>query len=59
MLDEVKGTHPGTFACVLGGADRRTLYLCTAPTHEPERTLAARQGRIEAVAVDVPGVGIP
>ena len=59
VLDEVKGTHPGTFACVLGGADRRTLYLCTAPTHEPERTLAARQGRIEAVAVDVPGAGIP
>ena len=59
VLDEVKGTHPGTFACVLGGADRRTLYLCTAPTHEPERTLAARQGRVEAVAVDVPGAGIP
>jgi sugar lactone lactonase YvrE len=59
VLDEVKGTHPGTFACVLGGADRRTLYLCTAPTHEPEHTLAAHQGRIEAVTVDVPGAGIP
>ena len=59
VLDEVKGTHPGTFACMLGGPDRSTLYLCTAPTHVPQETLAARQGRIEAVTVDVPGAGLP
>jgi sugar lactone lactonase YvrE len=59
VLDEVKGTHPGAFACVLGGDDRRTLYLCTAPTHVAEQTLAAHEGRIEAVTVDVPGAGIP
>ncbi len=59
VLDEVKGSHPGAFACMLGGDDRRTLYLCTAPTHVPEETRAARQGRIEAVTVDVPGAGLP
>ena len=36
VVDEVKGTHPGAFACMLGGDDRRTLYLCTAPTHVPD-----------------------
>jgi sugar lactone lactonase YvrE len=59
IVDEVKGTHAGAFACMLGGPDRRTLYVCTAPSHIPERTRAARAGRIEAVTVDVPGAGLP
>ncbi len=59
VVDEVKGTHPGAFACMLGGADRRTLYLCTAPTHVPDEARVARGGRIEAVTVDVPGAGWP
>jgi sugar lactone lactonase YvrE len=59
VVDEVKGTHPGAFACMLGGGDRRTLYLCTAPTHVPDEARAAHGGRIEAVAVDVPGAGWP
>jgi sugar lactone lactonase YvrE len=59
VVDEVKGSHPGAFACMLGGDDRTTLYLCTAPTHIPDEARAARGGRIEAVAVDVPGAGLP
>lgn len=59
VVDEVKGTHPGVFACMLGGADRRTLYLCTAPTHESAVTLERHEGRIEAVQVDTPGAGLP
>jgi sugar lactone lactonase YvrE len=59
VVDEVKGTHPGAFACMLGGTDRRTLYVCTAPSHVPEESRAAHQGRIEAVVVDVPGAGLP
>jgi sugar lactone lactonase YvrE len=59
VLDEVKGTHPGAFACMLGGADRTTLYVCTAPTHVPDEARRARGGRIEAVEVDVAGAGLP
>jgi sugar lactone lactonase YvrE len=59
IVDEVKGSHPGTFACMLGGRDRRTLYLCTALDHVPEKARNARSGRIEAVDVDVPGAGLP
>jgi sugar lactone lactonase YvrE len=59
VVDEVKGTHPGAFACMLGGTDRRTLYICTAPSHVPDETRAAHLGRIEAVTVDVPGAGLP
>jgi len=59
VVDEVKGTHPGAFACMLGGDDRRTLFVCTAPTHVPDDARVAHAGRIEAVPVDVPGAGWP
>ena len=59
VVDEVKGTHPGAFACMLGGADRCTLYLCTAPTHVPDEARVAHGGRIETISVDVPGAGWP
>lgn len=47
------------FACMLGGPERRTLYICTANDSHPERCRAERSGRIEAVEVDVPGAGWP
>jgi sugar lactone lactonase YvrE len=59
VVDEVKGTHPGAFACMLGGDDRLTLYVCTAPTHVPDEARVAHGGRIETVRVDVPGAGLP
>jgi sugar lactone lactonase YvrE len=47
------------YACVLGGADRRTLYICTAQTHDQTRLKALRSSRIECVRVDFAGVGVP
>ena len=47
------------FACMLGGADRRTLHICTAATSHPEECRARRTGRIETVRVEVPGAGLP
>ena len=44
---------------MLGGDDRRTLYICTAPSSDPKETLRQHAGRIEAVDVDVPGAGLP
>jgi sugar lactone lactonase YvrE len=51
------GRH--AYACMLGGADRRDLYLCTAADYRPEVTFATRSGRIEVVRVDIPGAGLP
>lgn len=45
------------YACMLGGEDRRTLYVATAPDHEPADRRAAKEGRIEAIRVAVPGAG--
>jgi sugar lactone lactonase YvrE len=43
------------FAAMLGGPDRRTLFVCTSlfGEHPPGR------GRIETVQVEVPGAGLP
>lgn len=46
------------FACMLGGEDRRTLWLVTAPT-SGERASETTLGRIETVRVDIPGAGLP
>jgi sugar lactone lactonase YvrE len=46
------------FACMLGGPDRKTLFICTAADSSPEKT-GDRRGRIEIVEVDVPGAGLP
>jgi len=45
------------YACMLGGEDRRTLFVATAPDHEPANRRAAKEGRIEAIRVAVPGAG--
>jgi sugar lactone lactonase YvrE len=52
------GLEQTPFACMLGGPDRRTLFICTAPDSHPEKTLT-RGGRIEIVRVDVAGAGLP
>ena len=47
------------FACMLGGPDRRTLFIATADTSNPEKALSKTGGRIEYVQVEVPGAGFP
>lgn len=54
---EVDGAHP--YACMLGGNDRRTLFICCAPDHDPARTRQLRGGRIDSVQVEIPGAGLP
>jgi sugar lactone lactonase YvrE len=43
------------FAVMLGGPDRRTLFVCTTILSERN----SGRGRIEIVHVDVPGAGLP
>ena len=47
------------FACMLGGADGRTLFIATAASSQPEACRAERTGRIEYTRVEVPGAGLP
>ncbi len=48
----------GPYACMLGGEDRKTLFVCTNLDSGPE-VAPARTGRIEITRVDIPGAGLP
>jgi sugar lactone lactonase YvrE len=52
-------TSQPCFACMLGGADRRTLYMMTAPSSVAEVAAQARRGAIETAQVATPGAGWP
>jgi sugar lactone lactonase YvrE len=57
-LEAEEGRH--AIACVLGGADRRMLFLLTATTFgDAEPSRAALAARVEMHPVDIPGAGWP
>jgi sugar lactone lactonase YvrE len=58
IVDRV-ATSQTCFACMLGGSDRRTLYVMTAPTSNEATVSSTRQGRIEQIRVAVGGAGLP
>ncbi len=53
------GVETSPYACMLGGHDGKTLFVCTAPTHEPEEARALKRGRIETREVQSPRAGLP
>jgi len=50
------GRH--AFACMLGGAEGRDLYVCTSTASGPAMA-TKREGGIDVVRVDVMGAGLP
>jgi sugar lactone lactonase YvrE len=58
VLDRVTTSQP-SFAVALGGPDRKTLFLMTAPGSAADVVGTARAGKVEAVEVDVAGAGLP
>ena len=59
VLEQIDTAPDGVFACMLGGGDGRTLYLCAAPDFFEEPRRNARESKVLAVQVDVPGAGRP
>lgn len=58
VLERVAASRQA-IACMLGGADRRTLYVLTAETTDPNEGPAKMSAAIEATQVSVPGAGLP
>ncbi|MDA8044519.1 MAG: SMP-30/gluconolactonase/LRE family protein [Actinomycetota bacterium] len=58
ILDSVQASQT-VFACALGGDDRRTLYMVTAPAYTGGHADGAPTGRVEVSGVEVPGAGWP
>jgi sugar lactone lactonase YvrE len=58
IVDEIP-TGMGVFACMLGGEDGRTLFLCAAPSFAEHERRPVREAQLLAVEVDVPHGGLP
>jgi sugar lactone lactonase YvrE len=58
VIERIK-VETDAFACMLGGAGGRVLFVATAPNSDPEKCRASRNGRIEFARVDVPRAGLP
>jgi sugar lactone lactonase YvrE len=59
ILQEIKTEGPGVFACMLGGANGRTLFACVAPTFHEAEASANHRAEIWMTEVDVPRAGLP
>lgn len=59
VTDRISTGDRRAIACMLGGDDRRDLYVCATRTLDPEKSVGMRSGAIEVCRVDVPGAGLP
>jgi sugar lactone lactonase YvrE len=59
ILEVVPTGDQAVFAVALGGADRRTLYLCAAAPYGQGNPREVHVARLLRCQVDVPGVGRP
>jgi sugar lactone lactonase YvrE len=57
IAEEISTGEVGVYACVLGGENGRTLFLCTAPGFAEHERRDTREARLLAVDVAVPAVG--
>jgi sugar lactone lactonase YvrE len=46
-------------ACMLGGPERRTLFMLSSTSAYPDRLVGTKLARLDATIVDVPGAGQP
>jgi sugar lactone lactonase YvrE len=46
------------YACMYGGADHATLYICTAGPYDNEKARITRAGRIETIVTGFTGAGL-
>jgi sugar lactone lactonase YvrE len=58
-ISEKVQTPMGVFACMLGGTDGRTLFLCTAPDFHEEARKNAREAELLTARVGSSHAGLP
>ena len=58
-ITDIIYTPKGAFACMLGGKERKTLYVIISNSSNPEEAQASPKGEIHSIEVEIPGVGKP
>ena len=59
IIEELRTGGLGAFACMLGGVDGRTLFVCVAPTFHEAEACDNHRAEIWMITVDVPRAGLP
>ena len=59
VVDEIHLESGRPYACMLGGADGRDLFICISTGHDPALTRPVRGGSIAVARVDSAGCGCP
>lgn len=58
VIDKIEvPSHP--LACMLGGPDRKTLFILTTATFDPEIARRDKGGKIYSAKVNISGAGLP
>ena len=59
VVERIPSGRRTAIACMLGGADRRTLFAITCGTSNISKAAQLGDGAISTTRVDVPGAGLP
>jgi sugar lactone lactonase YvrE len=59
VTDRIDIGDRAAIACMLGGPERRTLFLLSSASAYPEQLTGTLDSRVDVVTVDVPGAGFP
>ena len=59
VVEEISTGSLGVYACMLGGDDGRTLFMCAAPSYLEHERKEAREGLLLTTRVEVPHGALP
>jgi sugar lactone lactonase YvrE len=59
VTDRIDMGDRTAIACMLGGPERRTLFLLSSTDVYPQRLVGTRLSRLDALTADIPGGGLP
>ncbi|EHB49875.1 SMP-30/Gluconolaconase/LRE-like region-containing protein [Mycolicibacterium rhodesiae JS60] len=59
VTDRIDIGDRAAIACMLGGPDRRTLFLVSTSDAYPQRLIGTRTSCVETAHVEIPGAGFP
>lgn len=59
IVERVSTGERGAYACMLGGADRKILYIASGSRFDFGKSYPKQPGALDAVRVAIPGSGVP
>ncbi|MGV0716636.1 SMP-30/gluconolactonase/LRE family protein [Mycolicibacterium sp. XJ662] len=59
VSDRIDIGDRAAIACMLGGPQRRTLFLVSAADAYPKRLAGTKHSRVDTTTVEIPGAGLP